>query len=660
MFEKLMKILPWTARVKDYWENFYPISPTEYSPHFFKELTRTEYLKLYTWWIYACTTSIAQSVANQDFVLLNKKWGKEIYHKNLDLLTYDFINNFVSFLILNGSTFAWKFSIWKSIQSLSILRPDRVSFEQKNWVILKIRYTDDDWIQYKFSPEEIMDLHLFNPLESYPKRIQGVSPVWAVALQMTGDLESIKHNTSFYKRWASVNWVLETEKDLTKDQSDVIKSNWSSQYAWSANSFKTPVLTGGLKYNKVQLNMQELDAVNTRRFTKEEVFTIMKVPPIICGEMKSDTFASAKIAEKIFAKYTIYPIVTQIQEVFNKYLFNGIWYLEFINVVPADVEDLRADLESGWITINEYRKLRWHSPLVWLDKIKIPWFNLSEWDYTTPTPIKTIESHIIWEKSIEFKIKSAIKWSDEYNQKVWEEKIKRNDNYEKEYWQALMKIFEVQKKDILDQITKSFSFKVKKPKWNELKYSMLYINLLKWIQLKLFQEEANQSLKEINIDEVFVIGESLDKWLIQNIQRIRTSVDQTTKEKIAQKIDEWIQQGIWTDEITRKLEGVFTELQTVRLNQIVRSETIRAGIDASLEARKDSWVVEEKEWFTALDERVCPHCAPMNWKRIKLRENFYNKWSKTDTGLNINYMDVWWAPLHVSCRCTLIPIIQRN
>jgi phage portal protein BeeE len=70
--------------------------------------------------------------------------------------------------------------------------------------------------------------------------------------------------------------------------------------------------------------MQELDAVNTRRFTKEEVFTIMKVPPIICGEMKSDTFASAKIAEKIFAKYTIYPIVTQIQEVFNKYLFNGI------------------------------------------------------------------------------------------------------------------------------------------------------------------------------------------------------------------------------------------------------------------------------------------------------------------------------------------------
>jgi hypothetical protein len=42
-----------------------------------------------------------------------------------------------------------------------------------------------------------------------------------------------------------------------------------------------------------------------------------------------------------------------------------------------------------------------------------------------------------------------------------------------------MKIFEVQKKDILDQITKSFSFKVKKPKWNELKYSMLYINLLK-------------------------------------------------------------------------------------------------------------------------------------------------------------------------------------
>lgn len=652
MFQKLIKILPWT-RIKDYWENFYPISPSEYSPHYFKELTRTEYLKLYTGWIYACTTSIAQTVANQEFVLLNKKWGKEIYHKNLDLLTYDFINNFVSFLVLNGSSFAWKFSLWKNIQSLSILRPDRVSFDQKNWIISKIKYSDDDGVQYKFAPEEIMDIHLFNPLESYPKRIQGVSPVWAVALQMAWDLENIKHMSSFYKRGASVNGVLETEKDLSKEQSEIIKSNWNSQYSWSANSFKTPVLTGWLKYNKVQMNMQELDAVNTRRFTKEEVFTIMKVPEILCWKMDSTTYASAKIAEKMFAKYTIYPIVTQIQESFNKYLFNGIWYLEFINVVPNDMEDLRADLEAWGITINEYRKLRWHPSLDGLDRLKIPWFTLSEWEFTTPTtPTKSIE------KDLEFKIKSSIKWTEEYNQKVWEEKIKRNDNYEKDYKNALIKIFEIQKKDILDQVKKWF--KVDKPKWNELKYSMLYINLLKWIQLKLFQEEANQALKEINIDEVFIIGESLDKWLIQNIQRIRTSVDQITKEKIAQKIDEGIQQGLWTDEMTRKLESVFTELQTVRINQIVRSETIRAGTQASLEARKDSNIVEYKEWFTALDERVCPHCSPMNGKKIKLDDNFYKKWDKTDTGLFLDYMDVDGSPLHVNCRCTLIPIIQRN
>jgi hypothetical protein len=56
------------------------------------------------------------------------------------------------------------------------------------------------------------------------------------------------------------------------------------------------------------------------------------------------------------------------------------------------------------------------------------------------------------------------------------------------------------------------------------------------------------------------------------------------------------------------VKDVFKELKTSRLEMIVRTETIRASDYATRTAWEESNVVEGKEWFTALDERVCQHC----------------------------------------------------
>jgi hypothetical protein len=74
--------------------------------------------------------------------------------------------------------------------------------------------------------------------------------------------------------------------------------------------------------------------------------------------------------------------------------------------------------------------------------------------------------------------------------------------------------------------------------------------------------------------------------------------------------------------------------------------------------------VEGKEWFTALDERVCQHCWPMNGKIIWLKEDFFKKWSEyvgaNGWVLKLDYESVKWAPLHPRCRCTLLPILKED
>ena len=83
---------------------------------------------------------------------------------------------------------------------------------------------------------------------------------------------------------------------------------------------------------------------------------------------------------------------------------------------------------------------------------------------------------------------------------------------------------------------------------------------------------------------------------------------------------------------------------------------------ASQWAWEESGVVEKKQRYTALDERVCEFCWPMNWKTIALKDNYFNK-GTTLIGadwheLKLDYDDVEGAPLHPNCRCVLLPVVE--
>jgi hypothetical protein len=56
--------------------------------------------------------------------------------------------------------------------------------------------------------------------------------------------------------------------------------------------------------------------------------------------------ASALVAENTFYRVCIRPLAKQIAETFNKELFDGIGVFQFVNVVPADTEQLLLDLNN--------------------------------------------------------------------------------------------------------------------------------------------------------------------------------------------------------------------------------------------------------------------------------------------------------------------------
>ncbi|MFB0965049.1 MAG: minor capsid protein [Patescibacteria group bacterium] len=122
-----------------------------------------------------------------------------------------------------------------------------------------------------------------------------------------------------------------------------------------------------------------------------------------------------------------------------------------------------------------------------------------------------------------------------------------------------------------------------------------------------------------------------------------------------------IEEGLGTSAIVERVKAVFSDLKEQRIETIVRTETVRASNDASVEGWKQTGVVKAKEWWTAEDERVAPFDRSLHGKIIALEEDFFKKGDVLEVDgqkLHIDYTDIPAPPLHPNCRCTLLPITE--
>lgn len=124
--------------------------------------------------------------------------------------------------------------------------------------------------------------------------------------------------------------------------------------------------------------------------------------------------------------------------------------------------------------------------------------------------------------------------------------------------------------------------------------------------------------------------------------------------QLADRIRPWAE----ADPLTPSIGGA-----KYRSEMIARTESARAYVKGEQLAWKQTGVVSGKQWLLAPD--ACPICeeaaAQFANKTIPLDANFYDKGDTIDTGdgeMKLDYEDIDGPPLHPSCRCDLIPVLE--
>ena len=102
-------------------------------------------------------------------------------------------------------------------------------------------------------------------------------------------------------------------------------------------------------------------------------------------------------------------------------------------------------------------------------------------------------------------------------------------------------------------------------------------------------------------------------------------MDDVTKEQIFKIIEEGNDAGLGADAIAQNISKKFDSFKKNRSLAISRTEITNASTKATISAWDESGVVEGKEWFTAMDERTCANCLPMNGKIVGLKGDYFKK-----------------------------------
>ena len=252
------------------------------------------------------------------------------------------------------------------------------------------------------------------------------------------------------------------------------------------------------------------------------------------------------------------------------------------------------------------------------------------------------------------------------NESHWDRFIAESVKPERQYYVKMIEIFDEQLDDIMGNLQHFKSLKALEDYLLDAeKYRIQYTEFGQLMLPGIISAWAEIELEAL---EVGISFDVLDPRVINAIRgRVNRFSDQVVNEtldELHRVIAQSITEGDGIPQLEKKIRELYANMSKVRAERIARTEVIWAQNEG---AEQSYWQagIEEKEFYTALDERVCPYCGEMHGKRIAVGTSYFEVGDSLTVivegkpkTMTFNYEQVNYLLLHPRCRCTLLPVVD--
>ena len=221
-----------------------------------------------------------------------------------------------------------------------------------------------------YQKNEIIHLKTTNPNSSY----YGMSIIQKSALQAGIDLAQLQYQQHFFANDAVPRQILESPDSISNEDLERLKFDFSREYAGARNSGKTPILFGGVTLKTLQTSPKELDYITSRKFTRDELLSMFRVPLSLVGLSENVNKANAVASIVTFHHNVVQPILNRIASQLNKFIaenYNINYFIKFKLPLPEDRErewtEFLEATKLGAFSMNELREFLFYDKKPELD-----------------------------------------------------------------------------------------------------------------------------------------------------------------------------------------------------------------------------------------------------------------------------------------------------
>ncbi len=621
-----------------------------------------EFLGAYKGWVYSCVNAISEEVATIDLHLqrLTSDGWSEI-PEHLALSTLADVNPFMSssdlliatqsFLELEGNAFWYlpRGSVTRKPAEIWLLDPTKTYVvKSATEFIGGYVYKNEKGEDVPFKREEIIHFKRFNPQNKY----RGMGTVQAAAMAIDIDTYSATWNRNFFFNSAMPSATLETTGTLTAEQYNRVKAEWDSRYKGVDNAHKLAILQGGLHFNPISLSQKDMEFLEQRKMSRDEILGIFRVPKTILGITDDVNRANAEATEYVFSKRVIKTrmefIVDRLNEFYIEMFGEDQKKLRFTYTDPVPknrelvLQANETGIRAGYLTINEVREQEGKQPVSGGDEIYLP-LNL--------TPIGSVQEDSQNSQKKVQKVISLVKSTDadrvEKRVRFIQSEIK---NRQGDYRETLLLI-----KNFLVRRVKQSKKTIKKDPTEDIlrtvfdSFEDTFVPLTGKLNKNALEAAflfgGKQALSQLETDVSFDLqNPRADEWLKTNALDHAKSIVSTLKDEAKTRILAGLKEGLGSEDIASNLSDFFDSQSSWRALRIARTEVIGGYAEGSIEGYRQSGVVSMKRWITAEDDKVDDSCSQNEADGpISLGASF----SSGDDA----------PPLHPNCRCVIAPEI---
>lgn len=247
--------------------------------------------------------------------------------------------------------------------------PTMYEVKGENWMVAEAFEVQGTKGKVTYSREQVVYIDGYSP----DGMLGGVSPIESLREILAEEYEAARMRAQTFRNGARTSGYLERPvgapgwSDKARDR---FKAGWRSQYnGGGTEAGGTPILEDGMKYVAASQTAKDLQYIESRKLTREEVASAYFIPPPMVGLLDKATFSNIKEQHKNLYQDTLGPWLKRIVQELNLQLFPDYgdmdrYYLEF-NIeekMRGNFEDqavqLQASVGGPWMTRNEARAMR--------------------------------------------------------------------------------------------------------------------------------------------------------------------------------------------------------------------------------------------------------------------------------------------------------------